>query len=242
MRFIPITPARVDILKRQAKRLHRAGGGKHAALLDQVARSAGFDHWHHVTLCLQESDKTRLVRGLMPEIDAIIGAELAGEVRVVLTGPEASTSQPFLLFASGIGDAWLLDPVNDQATCLMWRHDRQTPTIIDEPTRLSIGWDGSYELRGSFFVVDTNHALIQSRAIAGYPLDQLRSVLEQVYPVERRIDAIFNPETTVEITPEIIEQLHRTGWEIEALESAARQGARYSPSRNTVLFPSVAGD
>lgn len=55
MRYIPTSAATVDSLKKQAKKLQRTGGGKHVDLLDRVARGAGYDHWHHVTLCQRET-------------------------------------------------------------------------------------------------------------------------------------------------------------------------------------------
>ena len=41
---------------------------------------------------------------------------------------------------------------------------------------------------------------------------------------------IFGQEGAEDLTPELIEVLVTQGWEREALESGAREGARYSPS------------
>lgn len=38
---------------------------------------------------------------------------------------------------------------------------------------------------------------------------------------------------------EIMTQLMQTGWDETTLQRAVRQGARYDPQRNTVLFPPV---
>jgi len=51
MRFIPTSDAQLAQLRKQAKKLQRASGGKHTELLDQVARAAGYDHWHHALQC-----------------------------------------------------------------------------------------------------------------------------------------------------------------------------------------------
>jgi hypothetical protein len=239
MQFIPTTPAKVKILKKQAKRLKCDGSGQHVDMLDHVARANGYDHWHHVTQCLAETTQANSARGITKEIEGILDAERAGQSRIVGTGPEATTAQPLLLFSSGIGDAWLLDPIGNQATCLMWRGERQSPTIRDLPTRLEIEWDGTFELRGPFFEVTTDHPDIGARAIAGYPLDELRSYIDQAHPIERKIAAIFDQDEAVPLSPEIMTQLMRTGWDEAALQKAARQGARYDPQRNTVLFPPV---
>ena len=51
---ILITSADVDKLKQKARKLKRESGMQHVEALDVVAKSAGFDHWHHVS----ESAKT----------------------------------------------------------------------------------------------------------------------------------------------------------------------------------------
>ncbi len=242
MRFIPTSPTKVEILKKKAKQLQRNGGGKHNDLLNRVARGAGYEHWHHVTLCLKESEQAKGARSLTEEIKSMVEAELAGNVKMVVTGPETSSSQPFLLFSTGIGDAWMLDPIRSQALCLVWRGEPQSITVRDLPRQIEMLWDGTFELRGEFFLVKTEHPEIGARGIAGYPLEELRNNLEISRPVEHHIEEIFEQEGVVELTPEVITQLVRTGWSETELQTAARQGARYSPSRNTVLFAAVVGD
>lgn len=46
---IIITSSQVGKLKQQARTLKRSAGIPHHAALDQVAKAAGFDHWHHVS-------------------------------------------------------------------------------------------------------------------------------------------------------------------------------------------------
>jgi len=239
MRFIPTTTAKVESLKKQAKRLQRNGSGKHADLLNRVARTAGYEHWHHVTLCFRETEGVTAHRSLMGTLEKIVQSELAGHALIVGTGTETSTSQPFILFASGIGDAWLLDPIGQRAVCLVWRSERQSPIMRETPDRLEIHWEGSYELQGEFFSVDLDHPLIGRRAIGGYPVEQLRKQLHSVQPAEQTIDQVIDQSDAVELSPEIVAQLTRTGWSAEQLTTAARQGARYSPSRDSVLFPAM---
>lgn len=239
MRFIPTSALKVDALKKQAKRLQRNGGGRHAVLLDRVARSSGYDHWHHVILCLNEAVAAHESRGLLPEIEAIIGAALNGVGKAVVTGPEASGSKPFVLMSTDDGDAWILDPEDDRVLCLAWHGVRQTFAVRDLPNRIEIEWDGSFELSGPFFVVQSEHPEIGSRHIMGYPVERLRKLLEEVRTADKRIEGIFGREDAVPLTPDIITQLVRGGWEEDRLSTAARQGALYSPSRDTVLFPPV---
>ncbi|KZC30062.1 MULTISPECIES: hypothetical protein [unclassified Rhodanobacter] len=237
MRFIPTTTAKVESLKKQAKRLQRNGGGKHADLLNRVARTTGYEHWHHVTLCLRETEGVRQGRSLQSTIEQILTREQHGEVAIVGTGSETSTTQPFLLFSTGLGDAWLLDPIGHKACCLMWRGDRQSPTIRDLPERLEILWEGHYELRGAFFEVDLDHPLIGHRAIGGYPVDALREFLLSAQPAEESIAQVFGQNDAVPLTPDMIRQLAHEGWQADQLAAAARQGARYSPTRDAMLFP-----
>lgn len=240
MRFIPTTTAQVEDLKKKAKRLQRNGGGKHTDLLDRVAKGAGYDHWHHVRLCLAETEQIKVPRRLLPEIEAVVQAAIDGTGKIVMTGPEALASRQFVLMATEDGDAWLLDPEEDRALCLAWHGVRQEVVVRDLPTRLEILWHGTFDLNGPFFAVQTDHPGVGSRYIAGYPMDQLRECLDAARSADKRIEQIFGQEGSVDLTPEIIQQLVGQGWLEEQLLEAARQGAVYSPSRNTVLLPPVA--
>lgn len=239
MRFIPTTPERVETLKKQAKRLQRSGRGKHAELLDRVARGAGYDHWYHVVRCLKETTGEHAARGLLAEIEAIVLAASKHAGRLVVTGPEACASQPFVLFATNDGDAWLLDPVADAALCLVWQGARQPIHVVDGSKALEIRWDGPFELNGPFFTVRTQHGVIGNRGIAGYPVEELREVLDELRSPDRRADAIFGRSDAVNLTEDIVLELVRTGWDEGRVRDAARHGAQYSPSRNTLLFPTM---
>ncbi|HUX24380.1 MAG TPA: hypothetical protein VMV87_07140 [Burkholderiales bacterium] len=241
MRFIPTTTAKIDTLKKQAKRLQRNGGGKHAYLLNRVARMAGYEQWHHVILCHRETEGIASGRSLASTIAEIVRAELAGEARIVVTGAETSTAQPFMLVATGIGDAWLLDPIGQQAVCLVWRGERQSPEVRDLSNQVEIRWEGTYALRGDFFEVDTDHPEIGHRAIGGYPVDQLRAMSLPLQSAEQSIKQVISQEDAVALTPDVVARLVHSGWSAEQLDAAARQGARFSPSRNSVLFPAMGG-
>src|SRR5205823_3137509 len=89
----------------------------------------------------------RTIRG---ECEAVIAAELRGEAKAVGTGAELLVG-PFVLFSSGIGDAWLLEPDEHVAMCLVWQGARQTIGLRDNPARLEVEWDCEYELLGDFF-------------------------------------------------------------------------------------------
>jgi hypothetical protein len=211
MRFIPTTAAQAEQFKKQAKKLQRNGSGKHADLLNRVARSAGYDHWHHVTQCLQQSEQTDEASALKGECAAIIQAEREGIVRLVMTGRDVTVTRPLVLFSTGFGDAWLLDADENLAACLMWHGVEQSPEIRDLPNRLEVNWDGAFELAGDFFKIETEHRDIGVRAIGGYPLGELRKIIDKVQSVERRMKDVIFQDDAIDLTSEIVEQLVRSG-------------------------------
>ncbi|MGH8159387.1 MAG: hypothetical protein ACREPQ_14800 [Rhodanobacter sp.] len=241
MRFIPTTTAKVETLKKQAKRLGRNGGGKHAELLNRVARTAGYEHWHHVVLCHRETDGVTQERSLVGTVAQIVAAELAGEARIVVTGSETSSAQPFIVFSTGAGDAWLLDPISERACCLVWHGETQPSPIKETANQFSVLWQGGFTLNGPFFQVALDHPVIGHRAIGGadYPVDELRAFLLKLQSADRTIAQVIVQDDAVDLTEDVVAQLVRSGWSAEDLATAARQGARYSPSRNSVLFPAM---
>lgn len=237
MRYIPTSTATVDSLKKQAKKLQRRGGGKHSDLLNRVARGAGYDHWHHVTLCQRETEEQEGFGRLNAEIDLIIRAADAGESKIIVTGPEMVTV-PLVLFASQ-GDAWMLDVTEGSAMCLIWRGEVLERGIRDAGRHIEIAWDGSFSLIGDAFTVETDHADIGTRAIHGYPLRELREAIDSAQSFDKRLSLIFGQEGAQELTPELVEALVAQGWQRDVLEAGVQDGARYSPSRNSLLSPAM---
>lgn len=241
MRYISTSDARVEQLRKLAKKLKSKGGEKHTDLLDKVARQANYDHWHHVVECNGRGRAADGMATLKRECEAIIAAELRRETKIVITGPEIGAG-PFVLFSTGIGDAWLLDPSEQLGMCLVWQGARRGPTLSEDPSRLEIGFDGHYELVGRFFSIQTHAEGIGERTIAGYPLDELRPILERAKPTDIKIAEIFGLFDAVELTPDVMEQLARQGWQHETLQQAQKEGHRYSPSRNTMLMKPMSSD
>lgn len=241
MRYIPTFDPLIEALKKKAKQLQRKGGGKHAELLNRVARSAGYDHWHHVVQCHKLTTGKRGADALLAECAAIQEAERRGEVKVVMTGPEVGAG-PFVLFSTGIGDAWMLDPEDRGAACLAWRSEARAPRITETSRHIEIGWDGGYDLLGAFMQVMTEAEGIGSRAVAGYPLDLVRDVIDRALSFESKFAAVIEQEDAVEMTEEVIAQVVRLGWDEAKVRDFAAEGYRYSPSRNSMLSPIVTSD
>lgn len=243
MRKISTTEETVDTLKKQAKKLQRKNGGKHVDLLDRVAKSHGYLHWHHVLLCLQEGKKLRGLEVLNRELALITEAAQAGLTKVFVTGPEALHTMALVFFASE-GDAWLLNPVDRLAACLVWRGNVQAPPFTDEGDDVAVQFIGDYRFEGAMFVVDTEHSDIGARAIAGYPVDELRDIIDQRLP-EMKLGSLFLQEDALDLTPELMTlmtKLEEEGWARDALENSRKMGARYSPSRDTFVTPPVSGE
>jgi hypothetical protein len=241
MRYLPTSDAVVERLKKQAKKLQRSKAGKHSDMLNRVAKQAGYDHWHHVVMCNEAAAGKSDLQNLRQECEKIVAAELRGEAMAVMTGSELEVG-PFVLFSSGIGDAWLLEADEKLAMCLVWHGSPQTIGIRDDPARLEIEWDCEYELLGDFFRTESEHPLIGSRAIGGYPLDGVRKLIDRAQSIPAKFDGVIAQTDAVEITPEVMAQMAKKGWsESELLEMKAA-GYRYSPSRNTLLSPTHSSD
>jgi hypothetical protein len=225
----------------RSKKLQRSGAGKHSDLLNRVAKQAGYDHWHHVVQCNELAKAAAHMRTIRGECEIIIAAELRGEAKAVMTGPELLVG-PFVLFSTGIGDAWLLEPDEHLAMCLAWQGKRQTIGLRDDPARLEVEWDCEYELLGDFFNVESHHPVIGTRAIGGYPLDEVRKLLDQAQSTMLKMAAVIGHVDAVEITPEVVVQMAKQGWSEPELMRMKAEGWRYSPSRNSLLGPIVSSD
>jgi hypothetical protein len=244
MRHIPTTSAIVEALQKQAKRLQRKGGGKHTELLDRVARGAGYAHWNHVKLCQKTTEGKRGIDALNEDIAVIEGVALNGDTettKIIVTGPETGFASLFM-FAHG-GDAWMLDPEDNMAMCLVWRGKLQPRQIADVGSEIEILWDGGFEIDGQRFMVDTEHPDIGKRAIFGYPIAELQDYLERTRENQQKFADIFDPSASDELTTELIEELVADGWERATLEEAAKRGDRYSRRRKSLLgTPTFGGD
>lgn len=241
MRYIPTSQSSFENLKKEAKRLQREKGVKHVDALERVARRHGYHHWGHVVHCRRQTEVDEFGHPLIAACERIVRDEISGRGRLVVTGPEASASQPFVLFSTMVGDAWLLDPLSGAAACLMWQGKRRDNPVSSAAEKLHILWDCDYELVGTFFRVSSSVPEIGTRAIAGYPLEVLRGAIDEVQSIDQRIAAVIDQSDAIDITEDVVAALVRAGWDQDRVRTAAGQGGRYSPSRNSILFPPQEG-
>lgn len=241
MRYIPTPDVVVERLKKQAKKLQRSGAGKHSDLLNRVAKQAGYDHWHHVVKCNENAKAVAQMRSIRDECEAVMAAERRGQAKAIVT-KDGPACPPFVLFSTGIGDAWLLEPDEHLAMCLVWQGKRQPVALRDEPDRIEVEWDGDYELLGDFFSVHTGHPEIGERAIGGYPLDDIRQVLETAKSTLSKMTDVIGQWDVVDITDEVVARLVKKGWKEENVLELKAEGYRYSPNRDTLLGPVMNSD
>lgn len=177
MQYIRTPAALVEQLRKKAKKLQRTGGGKHVDLLDRVARSAGYFHWHHVTEC---NAHTAPAEDGMPDLvracNRAVAACAEGEVLVELI--RAPGVPPVVLFAAE-GDAWALNPSTDDARCLVWRQQRIPFSFRESAAGIAPTWDARYKVMDGLFAVKSSRPEIGAKGIMGFPLEQIRDSLRE---------------------------------------------------------------
>lgn len=149
---------------------------------------------------------------------------------------------PFVLFSTGVGDAWLLEPDEHLAMCLVWHGERQAIGLRDDPDRIEVEWDCAYDLLGDFFSVESQHPVIGRRAIGGYPLDDVRKLLDRAQSTMIKMASVIGQFDAVEITPEVIAQMVKKGWSEEEVLGVKAEGYRYSPGRDSLLGPVMSSE
>jgi len=239
MRHIPTSATMVDRLKKQAKRLQRTGGGKHADLLNRVARSAGYLHWHHVQLCAKATGAMRGLDALKEDIAIIQAAAVAGETKFIVTGPETHIGA--LLLLAHERDAWLLDPSEQLIAGLVWRGEVQQLGLRETEQQIFIEWHGQYEIAGPAFVLKTTHPEVGSRMLMGYPLEEMRTLIDKTQDFQAKFAAVFGEDRSMEITPAVANDMVAAGWDRREVEEAIASGMRYSPARDSLLSPVMSG-
>ncbi|NMV39654.1 hypothetical protein [Ralstonia insidiosa] len=239
MRYIPTSAVVVEKLKQAAKQAKRKYKIPHSEALNRVARGEGYDHWHHVTLCARETERQAALPSLVSECQRAMEAALAGRPICTITGPEILPDGPLILFSTVDGDAWLLEPNERVCTCLAWRGAPGDFGITETGQHTSIEWGGSYELQGNFFSVNMDNGEIGVRTISGYPIGELRQAVKKSLSFDAAMNDIFGGRGGMDLTDEVIADLVRQGWSQDELTKARRDGAIYSPARDSLLYPAM---
>lgn len=108
---------------------------------------------------------------ILREVNKITDCARARDARIITLGP-------LLFFSTDTGDAWMLDPRDRLALCLVRDGDSQPITVTDEADSIAIDWKFGYAIEGDLFgVVDQ---VGNSRAIIGYPVQAIRDAIRRI--------------------------------------------------------------
>jgi len=110
---------------------------------------------------------------LHKEVEYIIKRARARDGRVVGLGQ-------LVLFSTATGDAWMLDPEDELALCLMKGGDPQPYELGETEAKFVIQWRGRYHIEGSLFSYIPNDRPTHARVIDGYPTDAIRQTIERL--------------------------------------------------------------
>jgi len=98
------------------------------------------------------------------EIEYIIKRAKACDYRVVSFGQ-------IILFSTQTSDAWILDPQDELALCLLKDGVRQHFRILETPGNFSIEWQAKYEIIDQRMIFYWNDGRIKE--IIGYPVNEI---------------------------------------------------------------------
>lgn len=107
------------------------------------------------------------------EVNYIVHSARSGITRVVGLGT-------VVLFSSETGDAWMLDPDDEFALCLMKDGERKPYEIGETDRRFAIQWTGRYRIEGSLFAYIAHDSPTQGRIIADYPTAAILQTIERL--------------------------------------------------------------
>lgn len=114
--------------------------------------------WHARELATNE-------RNFTAEAEATQGRALRGEASVVRL-------VDIVFFSAESGDAWILDPEDQLATCIAYQSEARPIPIEETVTELAIAWEGRYVIgQGAFTVLEEGTS---ARSIFGYPLAEIQ--------------------------------------------------------------------
>jgi hypothetical protein len=97
------------------------------------------------------------------EAEYIMGRAEEGDARLVTLGP-------LLFFSTALRDAWVLDPADGLALCLMADGERQPNRILETETQFAIDWPATYTIEGDIFMVAEKDRV---RTYHGYLVDEV---------------------------------------------------------------------
>lgn len=112
-------------------------------------------------------------------------ASIHEEVAHIINSARSSITRVFglgslVLFSTQTGDAWMLDPDDEFALCLMKDGEPKPYEIGETETNFAIQWTGRYRIEGSLFSYIANDSPTHGTIIGGYPTALIRQAIERL--------------------------------------------------------------
>ena len=103
------------------------------------------------------------------EADYIIGKAQERDARVVTLGG-------IVFFSTETGDAWMLDPQDGFALCIVRDGAKQDYMILETESSFQIGWQAQYEIQDDAFTITMADGRVST--IFGYPTEEIIRALQ----------------------------------------------------------------
>ncbi len=145
---------------------------------DEFIRRNADPIWLHQNQMWEYIDKTedqvlsREQISITREVNYIILQAQENSSRVVTLGS-------LVLFSTDTGDAWILDPGDGLALCLVRDGENQSFEITDTTASVAIGWNAHYRIAQNAFIVINQSG--QIRTIFGYPTREISRAAARVH-------------------------------------------------------------
>ena len=108
--------------------------------------------------------------------------------------------------------------------CVIWQSQKIAADIKEDPKRIMIGWHGACQVLGDIFRIESDQPEIGSRAVGGYNIEGIRTMIDKAQSFARKFEAVIAQSDAVYLTPDVVAQLARQGWSEETLRHAQEKG------------------
>jgi len=108
---------------------------------------------------------------------------LAGECRYIAElaeqcEPRVVTLGPLVLFSTETGDAWMLDPADDRALCLVRARSPVAVQIDEKRDSVSVDWTHTYRIHAELMTFTAGEG--DERTVWGYPTREIGLAIRRV--------------------------------------------------------------
>jgi hypothetical protein len=245
MKFIPTTVADLERLKARAKVLKRKQSIKHRLALDRAAQEAKYLHWHHATLCQQQSSYEAIGGSLAFFCGSIAKDALKGETHYIQL-----PQQSIVFVADGNRNAYVLNADSDEAAVLALDGAEEPYSATFD----TIQWQARYEFFGSSIFLTTANGDRIELAVDNDRLSEALKVAQgngapnlQIHDPSSKESQdlfahIFGGVGLEPISAEAVQMLLAKGYDQAAIDHAIAEGASFSRPRVSLVYPIVSSD